>query len=252
MKTRLKKTYPSVKLVSPVEYQGMVREIFSTIPARYDLLNRIMSLHRDVYWRRFAVESMQFGKTNRLLDLATGTADLAIEAARHYPQIEVMALDFVREMMLVGLEKIRGYNLTHRIRLIQADARALPFADGYFDCAVIAFGIRNIPGRLKALEEMTRVVAVDGQVLILEMNYPQQRLFQLIFRLYLIAVLPFMARVFSKNPGAYRYLSDSIIHFPSPPAFAHLMRDAGLTKIRQYPLTLGTTYLHVGIKPSSA
>lgn len=229
----------------------MVREIFSTIPRRYDMLNRVMSLQRDVYWRRFAVNKMHFFQTSRLLDLATGTADLAIEAARRYPQIEVTALDFVREMMKIGADKIRKEKLINRIRLIQADAMALPLPHNHFDCAAMAFGIRNIPERLKALEEMTRVVVPGGRVLVLEMHYPQHPLFQGVYRLYLLAVLPFMARAFSKNPGAYRYLSDSIIHFPTPPAFAQLMRDAGLTEIRQYPLTLGATYLHVGIKPVS-
>jgi demethylmenaquinone methyltransferase/2-methoxy-6-polyprenyl-1,4-benzoquinol methylase len=249
MKARLNKTYPSVTVVSTDEHQGMVREIFSTIPLRYDLLNRMMSLHQDVAWRRFAVERMHFARTNRFLDLATGTADLAIEAALRYPQIEVAALDFVRGMITVGAEKIRKYNLANRIRLLQADALELPFGDGFFDCVAIAFGIRNISERMKALEEMTRVTVSGGRVLVLEMHYPQHPLFRWVYRLYLIAVLPFMARAFSKNPGAYRYLSDSIIHFPTPAVFAQLMRDAGLAEIRQYPLTLGATYLHVGVKP---
>lgn len=249
MPSRLDKTYPPVKTVSGEEHQGMVREIFATIPRHYDLLNRVLSLNLDVYWRRFAVSHMRFFATHRLLDLATGTADVAIAAALQYPRIQVTALDFVREMMAVGVPKIAKDHLTDRISLLQADATSLPLADNRFDAASMAFGIRNIPERLKVLKEMTRVVIPGGRVLVLEMHYPEQPLFQGIYRLYLNLILPSVARIFSRNPGAYRYLSDSIIHFPNPSAFAQLMSDAGLTEIRRYPLTLGATYLHVGIKP---
>ena len=227
----------------------MVREIFATIPARYDTLNRLLSLRRDLSWRSFAVEKMRFFQTNRLADLATGTADLAIMAARCHPQIGVTGLDLVREMLDMGTTKIREENLTTRISLLQADATDLPLPSGSFDVAAIAFGIRNIPDRPKALTEMARIVVPGGQVQVLEMHYPQQALFRMLYSVYMKAALPFMARMLSKNPGAYRYLSDSIRNFPSPPAFAALMSDAGLREIRQYPLTLGTTYLHIGIKP---
>ena len=165
------------------------------------------------------------------------------------PGINVTALDFVREMMAVGAQKIGKNHLTDRICLVQADATRLPFGDNHFDAVSIAFGIRNIPNRLQALREMARVIVPGGRALVLEMHYPERPVFQAIYRLYLGLVLPMMARTLSRNPGAYRYLSDSIIHFPSPSAFAGLMREAGLTDIRQYPLTLGATYLHVGIKP---
>jgi demethylmenaquinone methyltransferase/2-methoxy-6-polyprenyl-1,4-benzoquinol methylase len=248
MTQRFKKRYPSVKRVSAAEHQGMVREIFTTIPKRYDFLNRVLSLHRDVAWRRFAVERMAFFSTQRLLDLAPGTADVALEAARRYPRIEVVGLDLVREMMIIGARKILRAKMEDRIRLLQGDAVHLPFADRRFDTVSMAFGIRNIPERLSALKEMVRVCVPGGRILILEMHYPQRPFLQGVYHLYLKAVLPCVARAFSRNPGAYNYLSDSIIHFPSPPAFARLMTRAGLTEIAQYPLTLGTTYLHVGIK----
>ncbi|MDD5167420.1 MAG: bifunctional demethylmenaquinone methyltransferase/2-methoxy-6-polyprenyl-1,4-benzoquinol methylase UbiE [Syntrophales bacterium] len=248
MATQFTKSYPSVKSLTREEHLGMVREIFSTIPSRYDMLNRILSLNRDVSWRLFAIRQMNFFRTHRLLDLATGTADIAIEAACLYPQIEVVGIDFVREMMDIGEQKVLRRNLAHRVRLLQADATALPLADNSFDVASIAFGIRNIPDRPKALAEMARVVVPGGMVLVLEMHYPEHHLWQVFYNIYLRAVLPFMARAFSKNPAAYDYLSDSIINFPNPPAFARLMGDAGLEGIRQYPLTFGTTYLHMGIK----
>lgn len=226
----------------------MVRDIFATIPEGYDLLNRILSLRRDVAWRRFAVRRMKFFKTDRLLDLATGTADLAMEAALAYPQISVVALDFVQEMIVRGQRKIEKQGLSNRIRLLQADALALPVDDSAFDVASIAFGIRNIPERLKTLKEMVRVVVPGGQIMVLEMHLPGNKYVRRVYRPYLKHFLPRIAGYFTKNQAAYSYLSDSITHFPRPAAFAEIMGQAGLHKIEQYPLTLGTTYLHIGYK----
>ncbi|MFA5181040.1 MAG: ubiquinone/menaquinone biosynthesis methyltransferase [Syntrophales bacterium] len=248
MARQLKKTYPPITKASKKQHTEMVRDIFATIPEGYDLLNRILSLRRDVAWRRFAVHRMKFFKTSRLLDLATGTADLAMEAAIAYPAINVVALDFVQEMIVRGQRKIEKQGLSKRIRLLQADALALPVADGAFDVASIAFGIRNIPERLKTLKEMTRVVAPGGQVMVLEMHLPGNKYVRKVYRSYLNHFLPRIAGYFTKNPAAYSYLSDSITHFPRPAVFAGLMGEAGLQKIEQFPLTLGTTYLHIGYK----
>jgi demethylmenaquinone methyltransferase/2-methoxy-6-polyprenyl-1,4-benzoquinol methylase len=243
-----KKAYPPITKASKKQHTEMVRDIFATIPEGYDLLNRILSLRRDVAWRRFAVHRMKFFKTNRLLDLATGTADLAMEAALKYPKIDVLALDFVQEMIVRGQRKIEKQRLSKRIQLLQADATALPLNDGAFDVASIAFGIRNIPERLKTLKEMTRVIVPGGQVMVLEMHLPGNKYVRKVYRSYLNHFLPRIASYFTKNQAAYNYLSDSITNFPRPTVFAGLMREAGLHKIEQYPLTLGTTYLHIGYK----
>lgn len=248
MAANRKKTYLPITEVSKKQHTEMVRDIFATIPEGYDLLNRILSLRRDVAWRRFAVRRMNFFKTNRLLDLATGTADLAMEAALVYPQINVVALDFVQEMIVRGQRKIEKQGLSNRIRLIQADALALPIDDGAFDVASIAFGIRNIPERLKTLKEMVRVVVPGGQIMVLEMHLPENKYVRKVYRSYLKHFLPRIAGYFTKNQAAYSYLSDSITHFPRPAVFADIMGKAGLHKIEQYPLTLGTTYLHIGCK----
>ncbi|MBU1744219.1 MAG: class I SAM-dependent methyltransferase, partial [Proteobacteria bacterium] len=140
--------YPSVTGIGRDEHIGMVREIFATIPGRYDFLNRLLSLRRDVAWRRFAVRKMLFFGTFHLLDVATGTADLAIEAARRHPEIRVTGIDFIPEMLAPGRKKVALRGLAERIQLLQADALGLPFPDGSFDAVGIAFGIRNIPDRL--------------------------------------------------------------------------------------------------------
>jgi demethylmenaquinone methyltransferase/2-methoxy-6-polyprenyl-1,4-benzoquinol methylase len=245
----MKERYPPVKEMSPSQQARMVRELFATITGRYDFLNRFFSFRRDLAWRRFTIKRMRFFQTRRFLDVATGTADLAIEAARKYPHIQVTGLDFVREMIALGQKKLNRYQLSDRIRLIEGDALHMPFPDDDFDVAGIAFGIRNIPERLHALKEITRVVVRGGQVMVLEMHFPRNRLLRLIYALYLNHILPYTARFFSRNPSAYNYLSDSIVHFPAPRAFAHLMEEAGLVRIEQYPLTLGIAYLHIGVKP---
>jgi demethylmenaquinone methyltransferase / 2-methoxy-6-polyprenyl-1,4-benzoquinol methylase len=239
-------SYPPVTGIGREEHIAMVREIFTTIPGRYDLLNRVLSLRLDVAWRRFAVRKMRFFNTCRLLDVATGTADLAIEAAMRYPEIHVTGIDFIAGMLAPGRKKITERGLTGRIRLLQADALALPFPDGSFDAAGIAFGIRNIPDRLAALREMRRVLIPGGRVYSLEMNAPPDRLRRGIFAPYLGRILPLIAHLFSRNPAAYRYLVDSILHFPAPPAFLALMAEAGFENRERHSLSLGITSLYIG------
>lgn len=242
------KHYPPVTGIGRDEHVGMVRDIFATITGRYDFLNHLLSLRRDIAWRRFTIRKMRFFKTFRLLDVATGTADLAIEAASGHPGIHVIGIDFVKEMLAVGRKKITGRGLVDRIRLLQADAMTLPFPDGSFDAAGIAFGIRNMPDRLHALREMQRVIVPGGQIFILEMNFPRHRFWQGFFDLYLKRLLPGVARLLSGNPAAYHYLADSILHFPSPPAFVRLMEEAGFRGVERYPLTFGITSLYIGSK----
>jgi demethylmenaquinone methyltransferase / 2-methoxy-6-polyprenyl-1,4-benzoquinol methylase len=243
-----RKSYPPVTGIGRDEHVGVVREIFTTIPGRYDFLNHLLSLRRDIAWRRFAVRKMRFFDTFRLLDVAAGTADLAIAAAHRHPSIHVTGVDFVREMLAVGRKKIANGGLSDRIRLLQADALALPFADRSFDAVGIAFGIRNIPDRLRALQEMSRVLVTGGRIFVLEMNFPRSRFWQGFFDLYLNRLLPGVARLFSRNPSAYRYLADSIIHFPAPQAFMGLMEQAGFRNPERYSLTFGITCLYVGTK----
>jgi len=241
--------YPPVNGIGRDEYVGMVREIFTTIPGRYDFLNHLLSLRRDVAWRRFAIRKIRFFNTFRFLDVATGTADLAIEAARQHPKIQITGIDFVREMLAPGNKKITDRGLAGRIRLLQADALALPFPDGSFDTVGIAFGIRNIPDRPAALREMRRVLVSGGRVFILEMNAPRNRAWRGFFGPYLNRVLPAVARLFSQNPAAYRYLVDSILHFPAPEAFIEMMAEAGFGDLERHALTLGITSLYIGRRP---
>lgn len=249
-KERDREDYPPVTGIGRDEHIGMVREIFKTVPGRYDFLNRLLSLRRDVAWRRFAVRKMRFFNTFHFLDVATGTADLAIEAARKHPEIRVTGVDFIAEMLAPGHKKVALRGLSKRIRLLQADAMGLPFADQSFDAVGIAFGIRNIPDRPAALREMIRVLVPGGRVYVLEMNAPKSRIWRGFFAPYLNRVLPRIARLFSQNPAAYLYLVDSISHFPPPPAFLAMMEEAGFGNRERHSLTFGITSLYIGQKPT--
>ena len=245
----IEKRYPSVREVTDAERIGMVKEIFSTVTGRYDFLNHFLSLRRDVAWRRFAVKKMSFTSTLRFLDVATGTADLAIRACLSHPRITVVGLDFMKEMLDVGQLKIARAGLSERIQLLRGDALSLPFPGNSFDVAGIAFGIRNIPDRLRALREMARVVIPGGRIMVLEMAFTPGWFSNLIYHTYLNRLLPRIARRFSLNPRAYYYLADSIMNFPSPDQFSALMREAGMVDIETHKLTFGATYLYVGKKP---
>src|SRR5208337_1247350 len=158
----MEKKYPSVREVTDEERILMVKEIFSTVTTRYDFLNHFLSLRRDIAWRRFTVRKMRFSGTHRFLDVATGTADLALGAALKYPGVFVVGLDFMEEMLHEGQAKIARKGLSGRIQLLRGDALALPFPDDSFDVAGMAFGIRNIPDKARALAEMARVVVPGG------------------------------------------------------------------------------------------
>jgi len=215
--------YPSVKKASDAERIGMVKEIFSTITGRYDFLNHFLSLRRDIAWRRFASKKMLFFKTGRFLDIACGTGDLSIIACQTHKDISTVGADFVYPMVTAAREKTVRKNLSSRIHLIQANAVQLPLAENSFDVTAMAFGIRNIPQKKQALEEMVRVTVPEGQIMILEMTFIQNRFFKLTYYLYLNFLLPLIAKIFSKNAAAYYYLADSIMNFPSPEEFAAFM-----------------------------
>ena len=165
--------YPPVNTITDNERIGMVREIFSTITGKYDFLNHLLSLRRDVAWRRFAAKKMRFFKTSRYLDVACGTGDLSIAAALEHPQISVAGIDFVGDMVQAGKSKMEKKNMTERVMLMQGDALHIPFGNNTFDVTGIAFGIRNIPDKEQALKEMLRVTVAGGQIMILEMTFIQ-------------------------------------------------------------------------------
>jgi demethylmenaquinone methyltransferase / 2-methoxy-6-polyprenyl-1,4-benzoquinol methylase len=224
-----------------------VKGIFKAISPRYDLLNRVMSGRQDVRWRRLAVSRIP-AEAKRVLDVATGTGDLAIDIASAGER-EVVGADFVENMMRYAVEKTEARDLSGRIAYAAADALHLPFPDQIFDAATMAFGIRNMPDRLSALKEMARVVKPGGKVLVLEMTFPRNLRLRRFFTWYLNNVIPVIGGLISGNSKAYRYLPDSIQDFLHPDDLAALFEKAGLQSVRAFPLTFGLTYLHEGCVP---
>jgi demethylmenaquinone methyltransferase/2-methoxy-6-polyprenyl-1,4-benzoquinol methylase len=227
----------------------VVRDIFSTFHRTYDLANRVLSLRRDLAWRRFALRRMRYGPRGRLLDVATGTADLAIMAARAFPDIEVDGIDFAEPMLEIGRAKIESRGLGSRIRLARADALDLPFPDATFDVTAIAFGMRNIPDMARALREMSRVTVPGGQVMVLEMSAEVAFPFRGPYLFYLNRLLPAVGRLVAGDAAAYVYLAESIARHPRPDVFAGMMGSAGLIRIELRRLTWGAAYLHIGRTP---
>jgi demethylmenaquinone methyltransferase / 2-methoxy-6-polyprenyl-1,4-benzoquinol methylase len=219
-------------------------EMFDAIAARYDLLNRIMSLGLDRGWRRRAVDALALGARSRVLDLATGTADLAVAIARRYPDATVLGVDPSRGMLAEGERKIAEAGLEGRISLRVGDAEALPLEDASVDGVAIAFGIRNVPDRSKALAEMARVTRPGGRIVILELSEPRAGVMGFFARTYVHEIVPRVGALLS-GAKEYRYLQRSIAAFPSAEAFSRMMEEAGLAVLEASPLTFGVAHLYV-------
>lgn len=221
----------------------MIRKMFDSIAPRYDLLNRLLSLRRDTSWRRWAVDKVLIDKKGTYLDVATGTADVALEIKRQAPLSRVVALDFASRMLDLARKKVVGKG----IDLVRGDALRMPFPNNAFDGAIVAYGVRNFPDRFLGLQEMRRVVKPHGRVVILEFSTPTG-FGGMTYDIYLSRFLPWMGGLVSGNPKAYRYLHDSVEAFPPTQAFCDMMVHAKLARVRYYPLTLGITICYVGEK----
>ena len=234
--------------------------MFDRIAHRYDLLNRVLSLGMDQRWRRKTVRALALddGPTPaapttdpaRVLDLATGTADLAIMIARRHPGTQVTGLDPAQRMLAEGREKIREAGLENRVRLLTGDAETLPFPDAHFDGVTIAFGIRNVPDRMRGIREMARVTRPGGRVAILELSEPGGGLLGPFARFHVHHVVPWIGALLS-GAREYAYLQQSIAAFPPATEFAGMMEEAGLEMVEIERMILGVCHLYVARRPGS-
>lgn len=222
--------------------------MFDAIAERYDLLNRLISLGVDQGWRRRTVAALELSGPTRVLDLATGTADLALLVARSHPECRVVGIDPSSKMLEIGRRKVVAAGLVARIELAEGDAQDLSAPDASFDGVTMAFGIRNVPDRPLALSEMRRVTRSGGRVAILELSEPRSGLLATVARFHMHRVVPWLGGVLSGR-GAYRYLPDSIAAFPSAGRFVELMTEAGFRDVVATPLTFGVCHLYVGRTP---
>lgn len=225
-------------------------QFFDAIAKRYDLLNRIISLGIDKGWRRKTVRALELGAGMRVLDLATGTADLAIETARTHPGVEVVGIDPSREMLAIGREKVQRGGLAPRVTLLEGDAQNIDQESARFDAISIAFGIRNVPDRDAAMREMVRVGKPGARIAILELGEPRSGILGPLARFHVHVMVPTIGALLS-GAKEYRYLQKSIAAFPPPESFADQMRAAGMTDVRVTPLTFGVCHLYTARVPEA-
>jgi demethylmenaquinone methyltransferase/2-methoxy-6-polyprenyl-1,4-benzoquinol methylase len=237
-------------VVSTSRDPARIAGMFDRIARSYDTLNRLISLGMDKGWRARAVRELRLGGTERVLDMCTGTADFAIEAATSETShaATVIGIDFAGEMLRIAQSKIRAANLDGRIHLVRGDATSIPLPDGSMDAAMVGFGIRNVVDREVALREFARVLAPGGRLAILEPGAPRIPGVKTFHLWYLRYLLPFVGRLVSKHGEAYAYLPASVEQFPAPETFAAHLKQNGFESVQTVSLTFGIVYLYVATK----
>lgn len=229
------------------EHSEEVRSMFQKITKHYDLLNHVCSLGLDFWWRKVLVDSFIIGSTNKILDMAAGTLDVSIGALKKFKHISVVAGDICPEMLEMGKEKIKAKD-AERIELAAIDALAIPYPENSFDVVSMAFGIRNIDDRIKALAEMKKVLVPGGQAHILEFSPVKNPFLQKAYYFYIEKVMPKIAKLFGENAEAYEYLAKSIKAFPHQDAFCVEMRKAGFDFVSYKKLSFGIVTVYTAIK----
>jgi demethylmenaquinone methyltransferase/2-methoxy-6-polyprenyl-1,4-benzoquinol methylase len=223
--------------------------MFDAIAGRYDFLNHLLSAGIDRRWRRKAIRSLKLTGRERVLDLCTGTGDLALAARdANPPAARVLGVDFAAAMLRVGIEKVRGRDMARTIALVRGDATRIPAADRSVDAVTIGFGIRNVEHIDAACREIHRVLKPGGRIAILEFGIPRAPIIRTVYRWYFEQVLPRIGRAVSRHNAAYGYLPASVSAFASPDEFVKILRQAGFAAVSASPLTMGVVYLYTGIR----
>ncbi len=227
-----------------------VRTMFDRIAPRYDLLNHTLSGNIDRLWRRHTVQEVQRFAPQRILDLATGTGDLAIALAKAIPSAEVVGIDLSEQMLDVARRKVAACGLTERVRLEVGEAERLTCQDDMFDVATVAFGVRNFDDLEAGLRELWRTIKPGGAVVILEFSRPRNRLFRALYECYANHLLPLIGGWISRERKAYDYLPRSVSEFPAPGRFMELMGEAGFVGCRARSQSFGIAQIYIGRKPT--
>jgi demethylmenaquinone methyltransferase / 2-methoxy-6-polyprenyl-1,4-benzoquinol methylase len=230
---------------APDKAPERIAGMFDAIAPRYDLLNHLLSAGIDKRWRKRAIGSLRLTGSETLIDVCTGTADVALEATG---AARIVGVDFAGAMLTLGLRKVRVTNQAKRIVLVRGDAMRLPAQDRSADAATVAFGIRNVQQPEVACAEMARVLRAGGRLAILEFGVPKIPGVSALYLWYFRHVLPLIGRMISGHNGAYSYLPASVGTFPPPAEFMTLLRQAGFAEVRAVPLTFGIVYLYTAIK----
>jgi demethylmenaquinone methyltransferase/2-methoxy-6-polyprenyl-1,4-benzoquinol methylase len=236
---------------APDKAPGRIAGMFDAIAPRYDLLNHLLSAGIDKRWRAKAIRSLRLSGRETLVDVATGTADVALEARRAGPAgaARVLGVDFAGAMLALGRRKVHASGEDGQVVLVRGDAMRLPVATASADAVTISFGIRNVQQPELACREMARVLRPGGRLAILEFGVPRIPGVSAAYLWYFRQVLPRIGRLISGHGGAYSYLPASVGTFPPPAEFMTILRQAGFEEVRAVPLTLGIVYLYTGRKP---
>ncbi|MDA8931198.1 bifunctional demethylmenaquinone methyltransferase/2-methoxy-6-polyprenyl-1,4-benzoquinol methylase UbiE [Flavobacteriaceae bacterium] len=224
-----------------------VRNMFNGIAQNYDALNRVISFGIDISWRKKVVALIEATNPKNVLDIATGTGDLAIHLAETRAE-KIIGLDLSPGMLSVGIEKVAQKNLSHKIDMIIGDSEALPFETGSIDAVTVAFGVRNFENLALGLSEILRVLKPKGTLVILETSVPEKTPFKQGYGLYTKNLLPLIGRLFSKDKSAYSYLSESAAQFPYGISFNNILKGIGFTTVVHHPQTFGVATIYQAVK----
>lgn len=238
----------ALKAFNGSDKKKAVESMFDSIAWRYDFLNHFLSFGADRLWRKKAIRLI--GKTHKpayILDVATGTGDLAIAALKLNP-LKVTGIDISEQMLEIGRQKILKKGLSDKIELVKGDSEKIGFDDDSFDVAIVAFGVRNFADPLRGLKEMRRVIKPSGMIMVLEFSKPSSFPFRQVYNFYFHNILPFFGRIFSKDKAAYNYLPDSVMRFPDNEEFLQLLAESGFTDTGQKKLSGGIASIYSGIK----
>ncbi len=229
--------------------EQFVHGVFESIAHKYDQMNNLLSFRRHKAWRKVAMKKMKVRENDTALDVCSGTCDWAISLAQASKGGRVVALDFSKKMLEVGAKKVSARGLDKQIQLIEGNAMKLPFADNTFDHVTIGFALRNVPDYRHVLKEMTRVVKPGGQVVSLELSKPTWAPFRRIYYFYFQRILPWLGKIFANRYEQYRWLPESLVHFPDYRELKRIMEEeVGLIQVEAIPLTGGIAALHIGRK----
>jgi demethylmenaquinone methyltransferase/2-methoxy-6-polyprenyl-1,4-benzoquinol methylase len=247
-----KKTHFGFRDVDRDEKKGLVNQVFDSVAGKYDLMNDLMSLGTHRLWKRYMLSELGLKPGQKIIDVAGGTADIAIlmagEAAADGKGGEVTVFDINLDMMRLGRDKAVDSGFVKEIRFVQGDAEAISFVDNSFDVATIGFGIRNVTDIPKALSEMARVVRPGGKVACLEFSKPVNRAFGKLYDAYSFGVIPAIGDAVTGDRGSYVYLAESIRRFPPQEEFKRMMEEVGLYRVRYHNIFGGIAALHMGYK----
>ncbi|HUX52946.1 MAG TPA: bifunctional demethylmenaquinone methyltransferase/2-methoxy-6-polyprenyl-1,4-benzoquinol methylase UbiE [Williamwhitmania sp.] len=221
--------------------------MFNNIAPTYDFLNHFLSLNIDKVWRRKIVRLLRPHAPQRILDVASGTGDLAIALSKLHPA-GIVGVDISEGMLEVGRVKVAKKKLSQTISLLYGDSENLPFPNGSFDAVAVSFGVRNFSHLDIGLQEMQRVLKVNGIVAILEFSMPRHFPVKQFYKFYFLKILPLFGKIFSGNSEAYEYLPDSVMKFPDGEQFLERLRDAGFSSVSEKRLSFGIATIYTGIK----